>query len=136
MRKDFHINNCSSTRRQVRGSYTTRGISKCVRRFRAASAHSFQHIHLLYTNFITLGHMTETTDTHPNKVSCVLLHHGVLRENSLSTRLRTVFDESAVMSSGKSLNNIQHIGPYLQDDIISILIRFRQHKIVVTADIK
>lgn len=60
----------------------------------------------------------------------------MLREDSSTTKLRTVFDCSAVTSTGKSLNDIQHIGPTVQDDLLTILIRFRQYKFVVTSDIE
>lgn len=65
-----------------------------------------------------------------------LPHHGVIRESSTTTKLRVVFDASAATSSGKSFNDIQHIGPTVQDDLLSILLRFRQHKYVVTSDVE
>lgn len=93
-----------------------------------------------YTNFLdeylNLGHMSENTKTQNDSISYFMPHHGVLREDSLTTKLRTVFDCSAVTSTGKSFNDIQHIGPTVQDDLLSILIRFRQHKFVVTSDIE
>ncbi|XP_026742765.1 uncharacterized protein LOC113504589 isoform X2 [Trichoplusia ni] len=95
----------------------------------------------LYVNFmdeyIELGHMSEyshcnTASTHPN----YLPHHGVLKESKSTTKLRVVFDASARTTTGKSLNQIQMVGSPLQDDLLSILLRFRQHKIVVSADIE
>ena len=47
-----------------------------------------------------------------------------------------VFDASAKSTSGKSLNDIQHIGPTLQNDLLSILLRFRQFKYVACADVE
>lgn len=71
----------------------------------------FQKQYIDFMNeYMALGHMTENTNIHKDEVSYFLPHHGVLREGSLSTKLRTVFDASAVTSSGKSYNNIQHIG--------------------------
>lgn len=93
-----------------------------------------------YTQFLdeylALGHMSENTTPHNDSISYFMPHHGVLREDSSTTKLRTVFDCSAVTSTGKSLNDIQHIGPTVQDDLLSILIRFRQYKFVVTSDIE
>lgn len=107
--------------------------------------------------YINLGHMSENkqfthahvasnTHTHTNTsgvnnkpcstIQNFLPHHGVLRDNSLTTQLRVVFDASALTTSGLSFNNIQLVGPSVQSDLISILIRFRQHKYVVTADIE
>ncbi|KAJ0169350.1 hypothetical protein K1T71_015234 [Dendrolimus kikuchii] len=63
-------------------------------------------------------------------------HHAVLHDKSETTKLRVVFDASAKTTSGKSFNDIQYIGPVVQDDLISILIRFRHYKYVLTADIQ
>ncbi|KAL0839771.1 hypothetical protein ABMA28_016409 [Loxostege sticticalis] len=93
-----------------------------------------------YTEFmkeyLELGHMTEVIDPPKGKPAYYLPHHGVLRETSLTTKLRTVFDASAPTTSGYSFNDIQLIGPPVQDDLMSILLRFRQHKFIVTADIE
>ncbi|XP_049886542.1 uncharacterized protein LOC126381028 isoform X1 [Pectinophora gossypiella] len=83
-----------------------------------------------------LGHMSENTEQKTSTKSYYLPHHGVVRESSLTTKLRVVFDASAATTSGKSLNSIQLVGPTVQDDLLSILLRFRQHKIVVSADIE
>ncbi|XP_063545181.1 uncharacterized protein LOC134753270 [Cydia strobilella] len=92
-----------------------------------------------YTKFMNeylqLGHMSENKDSQNDTFSYFLPHHGILREGSLTTKLRSVFDGSAVTSSGKSYNDIQHIGPVVQDDLLSILIRFRQHRFVATSDV-
>ncbi|KAJ8719806.1 hypothetical protein PYW08_011981 [Mythimna loreyi] len=95
-----------------------------------------------YLNFMKeyelLGHMTENTVLFPysDTANYYLPHHGVLRESSTTTKLRTVFDASAVTTSGISFNEIQMVGPTVQDDLLSILLRFRQHKFVISADIE
>lgn len=96
-----------------------------------------------YVDFIheyeELGHMSEnqsSSKSASNSVNYYLPHHGVLRESSTTTKLRTVFDASAITTSGLSLNDIQMIGPNVQDDLLSILIRFRQHKFVISGDIE
>ncbi|XP_061726239.1 uncharacterized protein LOC133531837 [Cydia pomonella] len=87
------------------------------------------------TEYETLGHMSESFhDT--SRQSYFLPHHGILRDSSSTTKLRAVFDASAATTSGKSLNDIQLVGPRIQDDLFSILLRFRQHKFVVSADIE
>ncbi|XP_045540079.1 uncharacterized protein LOC123722413 [Papilio machaon] len=86
-----------------------------------------------------LGHMTENKESAPSclqQVNYFLPHHGVIRESSLTTKLRTVFDASASTTSGVSLNDIQMVGPTVQEDLYSILLRFRQHKYVVTGDVE
>ncbi|XP_069361895.1 uncharacterized protein [Maniola hyperantus] len=84
--------------------------------------------------YLTLDHITEQK-TFNNK-ACYLPHHGVLKESRTTTKLRVVYDASAATKSGKALNDILRVGPTVQDDLLSILLRFRQHKYVVTADVE
>ncbi|KAJ8736653.1 hypothetical protein PYW08_007309 [Mythimna loreyi] len=93
----------------------------------------------LYSDFmreyLSLGHMTRINNDYkmPNYF---LPHHGVLREDSVTTKLRVVFDASQKTSTLKSLNDIQFTGPALQNDLFSIVLRFRQYKYVACADIE
>lgn len=91
----------------------------------------------LYAKFIKeyeeLGHMSPVSSY--GSPCYFLPHHGVYREHSTTTKLRVVFDASAATTSGKSFNDIQQVGPPIQGDLISILLRFRQHKFVVCADV-
>lgn len=92
-----------------------------------------------YIDFIQeyeqLGHMSLLNESQESKPEYYMPHHGVFRESSLTTKMRVVFDASAASSNGISLNDIQMVGPVLQDDLFSILIRFRSHAYVVSADI-
>ena len=63
-------------------------------------------------------------------------HHAVIKPSSTTTKLRVVFDASCKTSSGRSLNDELLVGPILQNDIISLLMRWRHHKYVFTADIE
>lgn len=101
-----------------------------------------------YSSFLkeyeNLGHMTKIAEDvselkkceNSNSVAYFLPHHGVLRELSTTTKLRVVFDASAPTTSGLSLNDIQMVGPTIQDDLVAILLRFRQHQFVISADIE
>lgn len=93
----------------------------------------------LYTEFLNeyeqMGHMIKVSNPEQAKFSYYMPHHGVFREHSETTRLRCVFNASAPTSTGKSLNDLQMVGPVLQRDLFSILLSFRIHKYVVTADI-
>jgi hypothetical protein len=62
-------------------------------------------------------------------------HREVVKESSSSTKGRIVFDDSAKTSSGKSLNDILHVGPKLQADLSPLLIRFMTHRIALSAEI-
>lgn len=102
---------------------------------------SFKTMYLEFMKeYEKLGHMTERSQTtsklQDDDVNYFIPHHGVIKKSESSVSLRTVFDASAVTSSQISLNNIQMVGPTVQDDLISILIRFRQYNIVVCADIE
>jgi len=82
------------------------------------------------------GHMKEVPHIHLPKSHYFIPHHCVLKPGSQTTKLRVVFDASAVTSSGKSLNDLMHKGPTVQNSLMSILLRFRMHKYLFTADIE
>ncbi|XP_055605504.1 uncharacterized protein LOC129753684 [Uranotaenia lowii] len=88
--------------------------------------------------YLDMGHMEEITDRDidPAKPTFYFPHHPVIRPESSTTKLRTVFNGSAVTSSGMSLNDTLMIGPNIQQELFCILIRFRCPKFVLTADIK
>ncbi|XP_018403676.1 PREDICTED: uncharacterized protein LOC108780429, partial [Cyphomyrmex costatus] len=83
-----------------------------------------------------LGHMTNIQETSHDRPTFYMPHHGVLRPASTSTKLRVVFDGSIKSDNGLSLNDCQSVGPVVQEELFSILIRFRQHPYVVCADIQ
>lgn len=95
-----------------------------------------------YANFLkeyaNLGHMTKIIDENTSKQPTYYLpHHAVVKESSSTSKVRVVFDASAKpgVGVGLSLNEVQCVGPVIQDDLFSILIRFRQHEYVLSADI-
>lgn len=93
-----------------------------------------------YTNFMReyeqLNHMEILKDKEDSNVAYYLPHHAVMKSDSTTTKLRVVFDGSAKTTSGESLNNLMLNGPKLQQDLISILMRWRKHKFVMKADIE
>lgn len=62
-------------------------------------------------------------------------HHAVVKDSSSTTKTRVVFDCSAKSSNGISLNDLLLVGPTIQQDLCSIIARFRTHSIAFTADI-
>lgn len=84
-----------------------------------------------------INHMTELNE---NETSSNLIyylpHHPIICESSLTTKLRVVFDGSYKTDNGVSLNDIQYIGNVVQQDIFSILIRFRKHAFAITSDLE
>lgn len=65
-----------------------------------------------------------------------LPHHPVLKEDSVTTKIRVVFDGSAKTSTGISLNECLMVGPTIQNDLFTLLSKFRMYKYVLTADIE
>lgn len=63
-----------------------------------------------------------------------LPHHAVVRENSTTTKQRTVFDASAKTTNGFSLNDRCLNGPTIQPELFDTFTRWRTHKIALTAD--
>ncbi|XP_076301576.1 uncharacterized protein LOC143219529 [Lasioglossum baleicum] len=81
-----------------------------------------------------LGHMKQVTTI--QTPGFYLPHHAVFKPTSSTTKIRIVFDGSAKTNTNISLNDTLRIGPTLQDDIFSLLLRFRMHAYVITADIE
>ena len=62
-------------------------------------------------------------------------HHAVIRTDKTTTKLRVVYDASA-KPIGPSLNDCLHKGPKFNQLILDLLLRFRSHRIALTADIE
>ena len=86
--------------------------------------------------YLQLGHMIPSADDCNMIFKCYLPHHCVTREDSTTTKLRVVFNASQETSTGSSLNDVMCRGPNLQQDLQSLIIKWRQYKFVFTADIE
>ncbi|XP_018314709.1 uncharacterized protein [Mycetomoellerius zeteki] len=87
--------------------------------------------------YASLQHMELVPDTSTELSPAFYLpHHGVLRETSLTTKLRVVFNGSSKSTSGFSLNDLLYVGPKLQTDLLDVLIWFRQFRYVFASDIQ
>ena len=62
-------------------------------------------------------------------------HHPVVKEHSASTKVRPVFDASAVGVDGISLNDCVETGPSLIPSLVEVLLRFRRWNVALSADI-
>lgn len=81
----------------------------------------------LYSDFMLeyerLHHMIRIPDGHPEPQHTYYLpHHGVLREHTLTTKLRVVFNGSSRTETGYSLNDLLHTGAKLQTDLFDVLL--------------
>lgn len=83
--------------------------------------------------YIELGHMVETNENAQD--INYLPHHAVFKESS-TTKIRVVFDASRKSSNQKSLNDNLMVGPTIQPDMVTIMMRWRKHRIAFTADIE
>lgn len=63
-------------------------------------------------------------------------NHPVIKEDRATTKWRVVFDASSHEKDSCSLNECLLIGPNLNPDLLSILIKFRQFSVALMADIK
>jgi hypothetical protein len=92
--------------------------------------HKFMH------EYENSGHMEVVQPQLDNNTVCYYLpHHPVFKETSSTTKTRVVFDGGAKTSTGLSLNEILQIEPTIQEDLYSLVLRFRTYQVCFTADI-
>ncbi|XP_072377760.1 uncharacterized protein [Diabrotica undecimpunctata] len=93
----------------------------------------------LIREYIDLGRMSKLTSKETPSMqrgdSYYLPYHGAFKQNSITTKLRVVFDGSATIDTGISLNDTLMVGPKLQYNFFDILLRFRKYSVVMGADI-
>ncbi|XP_062534375.1 uncharacterized protein LOC134203540 [Armigeres subalbatus] len=92
--------------------------------------------HNFIEEYLRLGHMRKLDFVDDDSPHCYLPHHPVVKESSTTTKLRVVFDASCKTSSGMSLNDTLLVGPVVQQNLDSIIIRFRFHAIAIVADVE
>ncbi|XP_075162723.1 uncharacterized protein LOC142235354 [Haematobia irritans] len=86
--------------------------------------------------YLSLGHMELVDFPKGESEPCFYLpHHGVYKPESVSTKLRVVFNASCPSAKGKSLNDLLYVGPVLQKDIVTLILNWRLYKFVFNADI-
>ena len=87
-------------------------------------------------NYLDEGHMSVVSNNEISLHGYYLPHHAVVKESSLTTKCRPVFDGSAKTTTGVSLNDTLLVGPTIQEDLFSIITRFRSFLYVLAADIQ
>ena len=85
--------------------------------------------------YLDLNHMSKVEFKDIQNPRYFLPHHPVFKADSSTTKLRVVFDASARSSTNFSLNDCLLNGPQVQDELFTILCRFRFPKYVFTADL-
>ncbi|XP_065089796.1 uncharacterized protein LOC135710986 [Ochlerotatus camptorhynchus] len=92
-----------------------------------------EEYHKFMAEYLSLGHMRRVQDSSKNQSKGYYL--PVVKEASTTTKVRVVFDSSAKTSTGFSLNEALLVGPVVQDDLLSIIFRFRTFLVALVSDI-
>ncbi|XP_059223375.1 uncharacterized protein LOC131997094 [Stomoxys calcitrans] len=89
------------------------------------------------TEYESLGHMTKVSDPISPGLSShyYLPHHAGVKPDSTTTKVRVVFNASSRASNGKSLNDVLHTGPVLQQDLVVLILNWRLFRYVFNGDI-
>lgn len=108
-----------------------------LRRFRGQPELLSQYDSAIRTYFND-GHAERAPEHDENQGSTTIYympHHGVIRCDAVTTRLRVVFDASLHVVGQPSLNSVLCKGPKLDADLLRLL-KFRCYPMVMVADIK
>ncbi|XP_071580935.1 uncharacterized protein [Temnothorax nylanderi] len=85
--------------------------------------------------YIDLKHAEIVPDDYSGEsLEFYMPHHHVLRPESSTTKLRVVFNASFRVNPKLSLNDVLMVGPTIQTDLFSLVLRFRKHIYGLTAD--
>ncbi|XP_011860117.1 PREDICTED: uncharacterized protein LOC105557482 [Vollenhovia emeryi] len=80
----------------------------------------------LYKKFMidyeTLNYMTKASSISSHRSHFYLPHHGVLKPDSTTTKLRVVFNGSSASTSGYSVNDLMYTGAKLHLNISDVLL--------------
>ncbi|XP_058816123.1 uncharacterized protein LOC131679408 [Topomyia yanbarensis] len=107
------------------------------RRFQLDAEFKRQYVSFMH-EYIELGHMKEVpaNQMQKNSSECYYLpHHAVLKIDSLTKKIRVVFDGLCASSSGVSLNDRLLAGPNNNSDLFAVSLRFRAHRVAFCADV-
>ncbi|XP_062541668.1 uncharacterized protein LOC134209679 [Armigeres subalbatus] len=87
--------------------------------------------------YLKLGHMRKVEDdTEEPAKRCYLPHHPVVKEASITAKVRVVFDASCKTLTGISLNYALLVGPVVQENLRSIILRSRTKQIFLVSDVE
>ncbi|UYV84621.1 hypothetical protein LAZ67_X002867 [Cordylochernes scorpioides] len=96
-----------------------------------------ENIYVQYKQFmneyIRLDHMQASCSLQ-TEPKYYIPHHCILKAQP--NKLRVVFDASTKTTTQISLNDLLHVGPKLQNNIFSILLKFRTNSVALVADIE
>ncbi|UYV67841.1 hypothetical protein LAZ67_5002202, partial [Cordylochernes scorpioides] len=90
----------------------------------------------IFRDWLTEGLIERVEENPLERRGYYLPHRPVYKMESKTTPIRPVFDASCLGHNGLSLNQCLEKGPNLLERIPEIMIRFRENKFEVTADIR
>ena len=100
------------------------------------SKDEFEQFAHVMQEYFTMGHVEPVEDLNKSCQDVYYLPmHVVKSETSSTSKIRIVFDASAKSTSGASLNDQLLVGPTVHSSLIDVLMRFRIHKVALTADV-
>lgn len=109
-------------------------LTRLNRRFSADALYQQRYVEFL-EEYMSLGHMVPVPASENSVTEFYLPHHGVLREQNQTTKLRVVFNESSRTKNGTSLNGILHAGAKQQTNLFDVLLWTRTHQYIFSTDI-
>ncbi|XP_012524189.2 uncharacterized protein LOC105829693 [Monomorium pharaonis] len=109
-------------------------LKSLLRRFARDDSYKLRYQQFM-TEYEVLNHMTKVSTSSPHHPHYYLPHHGVLKPDSATTKLRVVFNGSSLTTSGHSVNDIMHTGAKLHLNIPDVLIWIRLHRHLFATDI-
>ena len=121
---------CQTTSRQQKQDYSFLRENSSVMR-------TFTEYREFMENLIQKGYgrkMTEEEAVRRSQRAWYLLHYGVFHPQKQG-KIRVVFDATS-LHDGVSLNNQFVQGPDLTNNLLGILLRFREYRIALVADIE
>jgi len=121
------------------GEYRTKAVQRFLQNERSLKRKgSLTNFEKVLDEYIELGHTDKVPQSEVFKQLSKVYYlpvHVVFKEASLTTKIRAVFDASAKTSTGISLNDTLEAGPNLYSLLPDILIKFRTHRIALSANI-
>ncbi|GFT55934.1 integrase catalytic domain-containing protein [Trichonephila clavipes] len=90
-------------------------------------------VHIEPKEYEELGHLERVVETSEPPTHYYIPHHGVLRPEKLTTKLRIVFNGSSPTTTGISHNDILLKGE-VKEDVFETISCFRRHKFAFTTD--
>lgn len=110
-------------------------LDSLEKRFKRQPEMKKQYEHFIH-EYLELGHMKRVIpQVNEDTATFYLPHHCVFKSKEKTPKIRVVFDASCKTDANLSLNDVLLVGPVVQPDLVSILIRFRCFIYVFSADI-